>query len=534
MMSDKELIEINKQIKKIETNDNINKIKEDILMIPISDFTINKLLGFQVHHVQNLIFAININGISTDQSDAGTGKTKSAIAVCKELELKPFIIGPKSVISQWYRACCDFEIEPLGAVNYETIKNGKYYKDLSNFQDEAREECPYIEIIKINKINFITKQNILNKNGNSIKIIHKIIWKLPPNTLVIFDEVHKGKNGVNSMKTSVNSQLIVSIKPYLKKEQRIFGLFLSATITDKIENLDVLLYLLGFYRPYLQKSFTSFIKTLGTEREIILKKIHNMIFPFKGSRMRINKLPLGIFKKNDIQAKLYPVSDEIVQSIEEQHLEIQRSLTTIRNKGESQGLGKIIYCWQKIEIIKSFIAVQETLNYLKEHLSVVIFVNFNETRKLIAEKLLKDSSIGQLMNYEQIDYIHGKQTSEERDKIVQKFQNDEIFVLICNIKAGGVGISLHDINGVRQRVSLIFPTWSPIDLKQSIGRIYRANSKSDAIQRIIYCKSKKENESDEIKESYITIEEKICANLNEKLENIEFLNDSDLTNLIKI
>ena len=58
-----------------------------------------KLLKYQIEHTKNLINIIKKNKTCLDASDTGTGKTYCAIALCKQLNLKPFIICPKSVIS---------------------------------------------------------------------------------------------------------------------------------------------------------------------------------------------------------------------------------------------------------------------------------------------------------------------------------------------------------------------------------------------------------------------------------------------------
>lgn len=525
MLSDKELSEINVKIKKVKLDKKIAKIKEDILMIPLHNNVTDKLLIFQIHHVQNLVYSIINNGMAVDMSDTGTGKTYAAGAICRQLNLRPLVIGPKSVISNWYKICNEFDVLPLGVVNYETIKNNKYYADLSDFESEAREICPYIEIIRVNKKNSMGS-TIYTKSGQPVQVIQKIIWKLPKNTLIIFDEAHKGKNGLLNSNPSANSQLMVSVKNYIDKEEKKYGLFLSATITDKCENLDVILYLFGFYKPYISKSYKNFINSLGNDRLKVFKKLHALIFPYRGSRISISDLPPGIFKKNIITAKTYTVSDDIAKDIEDHHKIIRNAMQSLREKGESQGFGFIIRCWQKIEVLKSPIIIGEIINYLSENKSVVIFINFNETKRLITNKLLENK-----ISIDVIDYIHGDQTGDERSKIIDSFQNDELHVLICNIKAGGVGVSLHDINGNRQRVTLIFPTWSSIDLKQALGRIYRANAKSDAIQNIVYCKPLSSTLPGE---AYLTIEEKICMNVNTKLENIELLNNNDLVNIIKI
>ena len=61
----------------------------------------DKLLDFQIPHVNFLKSAIQKHGRALDASDTGTGKTYAAIAMCVELGLKPLIICPTSVMSNW-------------------------------------------------------------------------------------------------------------------------------------------------------------------------------------------------------------------------------------------------------------------------------------------------------------------------------------------------------------------------------------------------------------------------------------------------
>ena len=98
---------------------------------------------------------------------------------------------------------------------------------------------------------------------------------------------------------------------------------------------------------------------------------------------------------------------------------------------------------------------------------------------------------------------------EQATKELEDFNNDTSNIIICNIKAGGVGISLHDLHGNHPRISIISPSWSAQDVIQSLGRVHRAKGKTAVRQRIVYCKN--------------TVEEQICENIKEKIKNI-FIN----------
>ena len=92
------------------------------------DKNIQKLLfDYQVLHVQNLINCLNNNNTVIDTSDTGCGKTYSAIAMCKQLNLTPIIFCPKTIMSNWNKVAKLFKVKPLFICNYETIRNSKYY-----------------------------------------------------------------------------------------------------------------------------------------------------------------------------------------------------------------------------------------------------------------------------------------------------------------------------------------------------------------------------------------------------------------------
>jgi len=76
-------------------------------------------------------------------------------------------------------------------------------------------------------------------------------------------------------------------------------------------------------------------------------------------------------------------------------------------------------------------------------------------------------------------------------------------------------LSLHDLNGNYPRISLISPTPSAIDLKQCLGRVWREGAKTKSIQRIVFVAN--------------TVEEEVCDKLRTKLENLDLINDGDLS-----
>lgn len=426
---------------------------------------LTKLLNYQVPHVYSLIYAFDNSNIIIDSSDTGTGKTYCSLAVVKHFGLKPIIICPKSVINNWENVCQEFDIEPEVIMNYEKVINGNVFKNTNIFP-------------------FVIKTTTIIKS----KKVVVFDWNLSNNHILIMDEVHRCKN-INTL----HSSLLLGLKNINNKV-----MMLSATLADKIKLFKNFGYLMGFYDS--PRKLTYWIKKnkKNLDASIFLNK---QLFPNYGGRMRIKELG-DMFPKNNVISKCYQMNN--TDKIAESYKDIQQSYTDLKNKiiDASILLTKIIRARQSIEILKIPTFIKLIQDNLIENKSVVIFVNFNETLKILAE------------HFNIKCQIHGDQTGEERNTFIKLFQSNEEKIIIANIKAGGVGISLHDLMGSHPRVSIISPTWSAQDFIQTLGRIHRANAKTPATQYIVFCEG--------------TIEEFICATLDAKLEHLSKLNDGDI------
>ncbi|QKF93776.1 DEAD/SNF2-like helicase [Fadolivirus algeromassiliense] len=436
----------------------------------------DKLLEYQFMHVFNLMTAFRSHNIVLDGSDMGTGKTYTAIALCKQLNIKPFIICPKPVISNWRYVCDAFNVTPLGIVNYECIKAGKYYDKKGN-----RVDCNFIEVREINKNNIEFK------------------WKLPRYSVVIFDEVHKCKNT-----KSQNGKLLLSTKDLWKV------LMLSATLSDKPETFHIYGYMLGCYKNIRQASNWIHGMLLEDKSNLSskpqLSAINKYIYPERGSRMRISELG-DKFPSNQISADCYYIDEDKRELVNNSFKKINELSTKLNSALETNNNAEILKELTKarmlLEELKISIIEEMANDYIENGYNVVIFVNFNNTINKLS-KILNTDCI-----------VNGGVTDEDRNNNIEKFQSNKSNIIICNISIAS-GISLHDLHGV-PRVSIISPSFSSYDLIQSLGRICRAGSKTPALQRIIYCAN--------------TCETIICNRLKEKLKFLSKLNDSDLINI---
>ena len=438
-----------------------------LLNIDIKPDVGDKLFDFQYVHVFNMVCALRRQKVVLDGSDTGTGKTYTAVAVCKQLRLRPFIVCPKTIMSTWYSVCRYFKVRPLAVVNYETVKRGKQYVR------GERVDSRYIHTIKDDE-----------ENITSYK------WTLPRYSIIIFDEAHRCKN-----KKSQNATLLMSTKYSRSKV-----MLLSATISDTPKSFHVFGYMLGLYKHLKQAK--GWISGMLREDDMLIGKelssINRRIYPERGSRIRIADIR-DKFPDNQITAECYD-ADEYIEEINQNY----DTVSIYRVVSGSEALKRIQLARQKIELIKVNIINDLINEYIDNGYNVAVFVNFKKTLRML-EKKHKGCSV-----------VEGKQKERVRIKNIDRFQNNETKLIILMSKAGGEGISLHDMHGV-PRVSIISPSFSSTELIQVLGRIHRAGSKTPALQRIVYCAN--------------TVEENICARVKSKLSFLSKLNDNDMVSI---
>lgn len=462
-----------------ESSDNI-KANQIIQKMILPESIKSKILKYQEPHIKNMCYALMKNRIAIDASDTGTGKTYCSLAICKATGLRPFIICPKPVITSWQKVSDFIGVNPYMIINYDTIRTGNLdtpFLKLVNKQKDL-DYGPDVKVVMMKKNN-IPKSNTMH-----------YIWNLPKDCILIFDEAHKCKNN-----DTMNSMLLQATKDISNKV-----MLLSATLVDRPENFAVFGYVLGLSdNLYNMKKY---ISSFPNEKVLSIK-IHEMIFPERGSRLRIKDLG-NAFPDNKVIPESFYMA-EVTKEINEKYKEIDKCLEDLKNKeikDKANLLTKMLRARQRIEILKLPTIARLIIDHQENGLSVVVFLNFNESIQILSKHLQTNS------------LIVGGQTQKERDKIIQDFQENRNRLIICNSQSGGTGISLHDLNGNYPRVSLISPNWSSIIFTQILGRIYRAGGKSKVLQKIVFCGG--------------SIEERIAKKVQQKLQNLTLINDGDL------
>jgi superfamily II DNA or RNA helicase len=444
----------------------------------LQTYTVKNVKGlreFQIPSVAKLCAAIIKNKAALDGSDTGAGKTYTAVGVARELGMGIAVVCPKAVIYSWNKVIqSHFGMKPEFVLNYESVKTGKY-KEIGVWK----------------KVSKISTREVFT-------------WNIPKNTLIIFDESHRLKGHGTQ-----NSEIAIAAK---KQGYKI--LCCSATnAIDPIE-LKTVGLITGLYKS---GKWLAFLREHGCEKgrfgwefsgnRDILKKLHADLFLDRGVRVR--REDIKGFPDSEVTAEAYNIDEKSEKELKEVYAEMDKELKYLqaqcKNTKEYQVNAMVIMlrARQRAELIKVPLFVEMTEDAIEDGMSVVIFVNFSETVRALSKRLNTNC------------VVWGENKIGERETHILNFQDDEKRVIIVNIKAGGAGLSLHDLNGNYPRISLISPTPSAVDLRQALGRVWRDGGKTKSLQKIIFAAN--------------TVEEEVCEKVKLKLSALDTINDGDVS-----
>lgn len=430
------------------------------------------LLPHQTEHAGRIERALIRNRVALDASDPGTGKTYCACAVAARLGFPVVIVTTKATLPSWEKVAEGFGVDVLLVTNYELVRRG------------GLPEC--------------------RKRGLGY------IWNVPSDTLLIFDECQKCKG-----RTSQNAALLVAARA-----QHLRVLLCSATAAENPLEMRAIGFALGLHTYF---DFYAWAKRNGVVDGFfgleyqggpdMLRALHAQIFPERGSRMRIADIKdfpdtlveaavIDTGKAKAIQREYDFMRQELRRAERAGDRAALKALADAMGASRANALTLVTRSRQAIELHKVKAMCEMARAAIEEGMAVVILVNFSETIAALSKAL------------DCRDIIVGGQTAAERQAVIERFQRNETDVVLANIQAGGVGVSLHDPSGKKPRLSIISPTFSAADLRQALGRVHRSGGAA-SVQKICFAAGTVEEHTAEV-----------CA---AKLANIDLLNDGDLT-----
>jgi len=456
------------------------------------------LLKPQFEHVRKLVDSLYLNGFALDMSETGTGKSYAAAAVAREMNRPLVLISPKTVIPQWEKVLKTFGLKPVVVINYEKIGRGntKWMK----WKKQPDPTKPWKE--------------------EAMDLLPEFTF--PRNALVLIDEGHKCKGNHTS-----NSLMMIMLTVQGYKT-----LVSSATLATTPMEMKAVGYLSGLHALY---NFTDFCRLHGADwlprygalswdmasagAKKAMLALNEYLFETRGCASRMTVDDFGdLFPESHIVADAFDLGDANTKKAQSVYDEMEAELAKLdeRCEGYSTHIFAIMMeARRKAELLKVPLFVDMMEDLYDEGKSVVIFVNFEDTVQSIVKRL------GHMKKFKgQIGFIVGGQHAESRQKDIEAFNADEKRILIANIKAGGVGISLHDLNGNFPRASIISPNFSAFELVQALGRVWRQGGLTKSYQKIVFAAN--------------TIEENACRRVQFRINNLSTLNDADLREGIKM
>lgn len=486
---------------------------------------LDQLRDHQREPAQRLCDILQSHRTAADFSDTGTGKTYVAAAVAATLKMATLVVVPKVAINQWYRAAEHFG-DTLSVMNYDMLRTGRtpFGKWDNNPPTGFTSEEFYVCQCCQQKVD-LEKYHpcYCHPEGIHCLVLKKKPWRYgkfhfsSEVRMVIFDEGHRC-----GALDSLNADIMIAARRDVLR-----GLVLSATGACSPLEMRAMGYFLDLHtleyetwiRGKVRSKFSTWAGRYGVRREPmrglqwrvgaeqqlqIMSEIRNEIIPARGVRVCVDDIP-G-FPEREITSELYDLDEN--NQIDWLYSEMADALRGLAEHSAldvapDHPLTQLLRARQKIELLKVPIAVELARDYVAKGYSVALFVNFRQTLDALRERLhlrciIDGSPAGQ----------------RNRQSSIDLFQLDRERLIGINNEAGGLALSLPDVNGRYPRVGLVFPSEKAKTMRQIFGRFHRDGSKSKCFYRVILAAG--------------TCEVSMHRNLRNKLNNLDALNDADL------
>lgn len=481
----------------------------------------------QVLNRDHLYEVMKRHGGAIDASAVGTGKTMTAIGLCKALNARPAIVTRKAVIPAWRDACKLMGVEPLFVYNYEQL---------------ASKACPHTVVDVVHNKKVMAKREeriamlrgvVANQPAMAAEAQQELTalldkapttqkkfkgWKnLDPRTIFFFDEsqaLRSQTSFISKAAISARTQrkcALLSATPFTTPlEAYVHGMLTGAFNQDS--------YYRWLFNHGCKKDFMGHMAFVGDHDPEAgyaeMLKVRAQFFPERGCRTRREDIP-G-FPETLILPEL--VDTGAADDITKVYL---RELDVLRQRDHQRACLGVdpefhdlvdvmpvtvdLRCRQEVELLKVPVFVEEARAARDKGDKVAIFCNFDATIDVLSE-ILKTKCI-----------IRGARKSSnyaERENSIASFQSNHQDFILVNTLAGGAGVSLHDpVKGVH-RTSIINIPLSAVALKQVLGRVSRLGG-GYSTQKLLFARG--------------TVEERMYERVSARMNNLDLLTDGELS-----
>lgn len=454
------------------------------------------LLSHQIPHFERVVDIISRGRGYIDTSTMGCGKTYVTCKIASILNLKMLVICPKTVKPVWKGVAEKAGVKVIDLITYQSASSRLDKQPTHGFLRKY-------------------KKTIKRKRVNCFEITDKYKKLLETGILLVIDEVQFTRNNtaqyraiqtlVRAISCSTNSKNTSYARNTSYAKNTSYYAILSATPFDKSPQAINLMKTLGIIRQeelFVRKQPTGWIELLNycntkdmALTQAILKRVKEkvgttyhqecayVLYSEIVRKQFCSAMPLKIDATCDAKNGYYKIEKDKQEAMKEAISQLRKAVNFIITANPVQVnrfaiYGELQRALVKIETCKTGIFIRLAKSHLRftPNCKVVICINFLKNMETIQRSLRRYRPL----------LLHGSLKEDEREEIIEEFQNQGKRVLICITKVGGVGISLHDTVGDSPRVMLLSPTFNLVDTHQATGRVFRVGTKSNTIVRMVY------------------------------------------------
>lgn len=425
------------------------------------------LTPHQKTHVDEIYNFYRKSKIAVDISVMGSGKTYAACGLAKKLGLELTVVCPKSIVNTWIDVCKVFKIREILITTYGKIKpkNGNLYltSDLKATPEWKKrvEEGTLLIYDECDALKNKTKQTL--------------------GALGLNDPINFGNN-----KSKI---LFISSTPIDKKEQipnfcRLFG-FTDKESMGEYDHSTFTYTLTGLADmiDYCSKHFKInprlYYKTTSKPKDTCVRLFRNCV----PQNITFAMPPPIIRSEFDLKNGYYHMA-------EDKKNKLTGAIRAIAVMGEPGG----IINWGLLSInmrIAEMSKIDLIIRLVKDVLiaspknKVIVMAFYIDTITQITDAF---------KNYGSYSLTGDDDIDTRKIKVDSFNKNIKNKVLVCNLRVGAFGISLHDTKGDSPRYLFVLPNYYITLMHQATRRIYRVGTKSKATARFVYCNDVKTEE----------------------------------------
>ncbi len=456
---------------KYEQLKNFNKIKE----IPVPEHLVHILRPYQEHgfHWLNYLSEVGWGGILAD--DMGLGKTVQALSYLHYFKqthekLTALVVCPTTLMFNWENEIKKF----TPSLTYHIHHGGE--------RTRLKEE--------------FTRSNIVITTYGTLRSDIKLLVDIPFD-YVVLDESQAIKNPSSKVTRAASllnakNRLCLSGTPLQNNTFDIFAQmnFLNPGMLGSMEffRQEFAIPIDKFGEPdrkdHLRKLLFPFI--LRRTKEQVAKDLPEKVETILFCEMQEEQRSIYDAYRNDFRDKILGTIES--NGIQKSQLTILQGLMKLRQICDSPAIMN-----ETEKFPNHSIKLEEIGREISENMGnhkALIFSQFLGMLALIKGKL-KELEID-------FEYFDGSTTAIERERAIQRFQNDDnCRVFLISLKAGGVGLNLT----AADYVYIVDPWWNPAVEQQAIDRTHRIGQTKNIFAYRMICK-------DTIEDKIISLQEK--------------------------